>query len=130
VGVERLLLLEELEVSGAPLLTDLTSLPGHLPSLRSLKFETCGGITSLALLARRSELEALSVANCGPIETLTPLREMQNLRRLYLYESTRVADGDLTPLLALNGLEDLRMMNRKHYVPTVGEVKSALGIGK
>jgi hypothetical protein len=40
-----------------------------------------------------------------------------------MYESTRIADGDLTPLLRLTRLIDLRMMNRQHYKPTVADVK-------
>jgi internalin A len=45
-----------------------------------------------------------------------------------MWESTRVADGDLAPLLQLQHLRDLRLMNRKHYRPSVAQVKEKLGM--
>jgi internalin A len=53
---------------------------------------------------------------------------MTRLQRLHLYESTRIADGDLTPLLTLTGLRDLRIMSRSHYRPTVADVRTQRAI--
>jgi hypothetical protein len=50
------------------------------------------------------------------------------LTELYLYESTRIVDGDLEPLLELRRLRDFRMMNRKHYLPSVSEIIDRLGL--
>ena len=50
------------------------------------------------------------------------------LERLYAYESTRIGDGGPKPLLQLTALRDLRMMARRHYRPTLDQVKSALGL--
>jgi hypothetical protein len=39
-----------------------------------------------------------------------------------------VADGDLTPLLGLAQMRDLRIMNRRQYVPSMRDVKDHLGL--
>ncbi len=38
---------------------------------------------------------------------------------MFLYESTKILDGDLSPLLDLPDLIDVRLMNRRHYNPPV-----------
>jgi hypothetical protein len=59
---------------------------------------------------------------------LHPIAGLTELTGLHLYESTRIVDGDLEPLLGLRNLRDLRIMNRKHYKPAVAEVKGRLGL--
>ena len=51
---------------------------------------------------------------------------MTDLQRLWAWESTRIADGDLTPLLGLGSLTEIRMKSRNHYRPTLAEVKHQL----
>ncbi|WP_281256258.1 hypothetical protein [Phycicoccus duodecadis] len=41
---------------------------------------------------------------------------------------TTIDDGDLTPLLTMPRLHDLRMVNRRHYAPSVTQVRAQLGI--
>lgn len=41
------------------------------------------------------------------------------VRQLHLYESTRIIDGDLRPILSLPQLQELRLASRRHYSPQV-----------
>jgi internalin A len=128
LGIESMTALGNLWIAGAHKLTDLASIPSVSRSLRELRFDTCGGITSLDDLASQRALSALSVANCGNVDSLRPISSLTDLTKLYLFESTRVVDGDLKPLLGLRNLSDFRMMNRKHYRPSVDAVKQTLGL--
>ncbi|MEU8234392.1 hypothetical protein AB0C12_32800 [Actinoplanes sp. NPDC048967] len=119
--------LTSLEIFAAPGLQDIEEV-GRLTALRHLWFRGCGGITALDDLATSTGLTELAVANCGPIASAGPLGGLTGLTRLNLSESTRITDGDLRPLLGLHHLQDLRMMNRRHYVPPLAAVKAALGI--
>ena len=127
-GVESLPLLEFVWLAGAPGLTDLADLASCKDTLTELRLDTCGRITTVDDLAQLVNLTTLRVANCGPIASLAPLVGLTRLEKLYLYESTRVMDGDLSPLLQLTRLTDLRMMNRRHYEPTVANVRIRLGL--
>ncbi len=62
----------------------------------------------------------------GEIPTLAPLGGLVNLERLYLYDSTRVTDGDLSPIARLPRLKDFRMQNRRGYVPSVNQVQEVI----
>ena len=53
---------------------------------------------------------------------------MTRLEHLWAWESTRITDEDLTPLLPLSNLKDLRMMPRKHYRPTLAKVGTQLSL--
>jgi len=128
LGIEGMTALDRLSVAGANRLTDLSSLPSVSSSLRDLRLDSCLDITSLDELSSLQALSTLWVANCGNIDSLLPIGSLTHLTTLYLYMSTRIVDGDLEPLIGLRGLRDLRIMNRKHYRPTVGAVGKALGL--
>ncbi|MGI8878963.1 MAG: hypothetical protein ACR2KJ_00295 [Jatrophihabitans sp.] len=115
---------------GAQRLDDLASLSSIEPRLRELRFETCGAIANLGDIAHQTNLRELWLANCGPINSLSPIGALTELGALIAYESTRIADGDLSPLLQLGNLARLRMMNRRHYRPTVAEIKAMLKINE
>jgi internalin A len=129
-GIQSLPALAEVGIFGARRLDDIEALARRdAPSqLVSLDLESCSGIVALDALAVHHELRNLGVGNCGPVASLQPLGGMTSLQRLWAYESTRIGDGDLTPLLGLGSLTDLRMKPRKHYRPTLDEVKSQLGL--
>jgi len=44
----------------------------------------------------------------------------------HAWGSTRVEDGDLSPLLRLSHLSEIRMRDRREYRPTLAEVKEQL----
>ena len=127
-GIDAFPLLEKLGIYLARGLSDLSDLasasaPRHL---RELQLESDRGITRLDEIGTATNLEFLNISDLRDIESLAPLGNLKLLDTLYAYETTRVADGDLTPLMRLPSLKDLRMMNRRSYSPSVGEVKARL----
>jgi hypothetical protein len=75
-------------------------------------------------------LRRLDVSEGGIIESLKPIADLRLLEQLYLYGSTKIADGDLTPLLGMTRMRDLRIMNRRHYVPSTQIVQARLGLAR
>ena len=71
-------------------------------------------------------LRELDVSESGSLDSLGPIAGLTGIQRLYLYGSTTIADGDLTPLLSMTRMRDLRMMNRRHYRPTVDGIRAQL----
>ena len=130
-GIDAFPLLEKLGIYLARGLSDLSDLasasaPRHL---RELQLESDRGITRLDEIGTATNLEFLNISDLRDVESLAPLGNLKLLDTLYAYETTRVADGDLTPLMKLPSLKDLRMMNRRSYSPSVGEVKARLSSG-
>lgn len=97
-----------------------------LPDLRVLSLQTCKRIETLDGVAGCTSLTQLDVANCGDIASLAPLAGLRELERLGAWESTRVLDGDLSVLLSLPRLREVRMRDRREYRPRVGEIEAAL----
>ncbi len=128
LGIEGMVGLADVWVAGAHKLYDLASLASVATSLGSLRIDTCGGLATIDDIGALRRLSELWVANCGDIDSLHPIAGLSEVTVLYLYESTRIVNGDLEPLLGLRNLSDLRMMNRKHYKPEVAEVKRQLGL--
>lgn len=127
-GVEAFGTLRHLSIQGGTKLADISALGGSstLRSLRVLTLETCRKISTLESLTEGVNLRFLNMGNCGELDSLAPVSGMQNLESLYLYESTNILDGDLSPLLMLPNLIDLRLMNRRHYTPQAPEVNRLL----
>lgn len=123
-GIAMLSDLTELEIAAAPLLDDLSEL-GAQP-LRRLWLQDCGAIHSLDAIAVVTSLRSLSVSGCGPIESLGPLTALDHLEVLYAWGSTRVVDGDLTPLTRLPRLAELRMRDREEYRPRVSDINAVV----
>jgi Leucine-rich repeat (LRR) protein len=107
----------------------LTSLVevSELPHLAALDINTCRRLGALDSLAGAHGLKSLHVANCGDIESLAPLETLTGLETFYAWESTRVADGDLSVLLRLPRLRTVAMMSRPEYRPPLQEIEARLG---
>jgi hypothetical protein len=110
----------------APRLQDTSDVAELAESLRELKFDACPGITALDDLEPLVHLRVLGISDCGDIESLAPVRSLKQLGVLYAWGSTRVVDGDLSPLAALPRLKEVRMRDRRNYRPRVAEVAAAL----
>jgi len=125
-GVEALEHLQELHVFRAPL-NDISALAnaGHILDLR---FGSCPTVDSLAAMRSLMNLRRLEVSEAGSIESLAPLADLHQLEKVDLHGSTRITDGDLTPLLGLTHLTDLRMMNQRAYSPSVATVRKRIGL--
>jgi len=113
-GIEGNNRLQELEIALATRLSNIQALEG-MRSLRRLSFDTCKKIGDLQVVATLEGLEDLIFGNCGEIESLAPLRGLESLRRVVFYESTKIKDGDLSPLESLPALESVAFQNRRHY---------------
>lgn len=97
-------------------------------TISELHLDVCKKISTFEDVAFAKNIRFLSVANSGDFPSLTPLTGMPKVRQLHLYESTRIVDGDLRPILSLPQLQELRLANRRHYSPQVGEIERQLGI--
>jgi hypothetical protein len=122
-GIDEMPNLIELCVFGARELDDLSPLAAVADSLEQLEFETCLGITSLDAFAALTKLSFVGVNDCGRIASLQPLRGLVQLRVFLAWGSTRIEDADLSPLLDLPNLAEVRMRERREYTPSVAEVR-------
>ena len=93
-----------------------------------MSFETARRLDSLDDIAKLVRLSHLGIANSGEIRSLAPVSQMTELSTLYAWGTTRIADNDLSPLLGLTALTDLRIRPRSSYNPSVAEIKTALSI--
>jgi hypothetical protein len=141
-GLERLTIKEAPHLesfSGVAGLADLRSLSillarslrdvGDASDLRSLdrfELQDCNRITTLEDAEPLQNLRFLGVSNCGRIDSVTPIEKLVQLEILCAWGTTDIVDRDLSPLLRLPALREVRMRNRRGYVPTVTEVAASI----
>jgi internalin A len=121
--------LPELAVFGVFLarrLRDIGEVAGLASSLRRLELQDCPAIDAIDDVESLVHLRFLSLSECGDIASLAPIEPLQQLETLYAWGSTRVLDGDLSPLARLPRLREIRMRNRRGYNPGVADLVSAL----
>lgn len=124
-GLENLPFIQTLGVYLAKNLSDIEQL-AQATALERLALEGCKRIHSISSLRHCRELRSLNLGECGDLASIAPLGELSKLEEVRLFGSTRIADGDLKPLLSLPRLRELRMMERRSYEPSVKEVQSRL----
>ena len=129
-GIESMPWLDHLGIYLAPLEDSTALARAASPVLTELHLASCRRITSLEDLSQLTALRTLDVSEGGSIESLEPIAGLLHLERLYVYGSTNIADGNLTPLLGMPCMRDLRIMNRRHYAPSAQEVKARLGLAE
>jgi len=135
-GIARLDNLEWLTLLGGPM-RDLTGIEGlkqlnflRLGDLRSLQvidpieglanleglmIQVCRRITDISAVGALTNLRRLDLNDCGNIQSLKPLASCHRLEWVGFYGSTRITDGDLSPLLGLECLRDTSFQDRRHY---------------
>lgn len=103
----------------------LASLEGieSLKRLEELEINTCRAIRDLDALRHLSQLRVINLNNNGKISNLKPLEHLDKLETVNFYESTDIADGDLSPLTRLPRLSRSSFKNRKHYSHRREELK-------
>jgi len=116
-GIDDLTDLAEVRIQGAPRLRDISQLRWLGDCLVELWLEGCRGLGALDDIEPLARLRALYIGDCGPIESVAPLADLQQLEHLSAWGTTRVVDGDLTPLVGLPGLREVRMRDRREYQP-------------
>jgi internalin A len=125
-GLADLRALSTLEVGLARELVDIDYLSDVGSSLRKLKFETCLSVDELESVASLPGLHFLGINDCGRVQSLHPLRGLQELRAFHAWGSTHVSDGDLSPLMSLPRLSDVRMRGRAEYKPPLSVITASL----
>ncbi len=106
-------------------LQDISDVAG-VTSLRELEFEDCPALDTIDGVESLVNLRFLGLSECGDIESLVPIGSLEQLEVLYAWGSTRIVDGDLTPLARLPRLKEVRMRDRRGYKPRVADLVSAL----
>jgi hypothetical protein len=126
-GVEDFPWLAELGVFLAKDLQDISALQrAPSPVLKTLQLGTCRRVSEIGPVAACSGLRFFELSDGSEIPTIAPLAGLDQLERLYLWGSTRIADGDLRPIAALPRLNDLRIANRREYTPSVQEIQEII----
>jgi Leucine-rich repeat (LRR) protein len=87
----------------------------ELVRLEKLEVNTCRKIVSIKEISSLANLRELYLDNMGDIESLKPLESLRKLRCLTFVGSTKIADGDLSPVLKLQNLEKISFQNRSLY---------------
>ena len=124
-GIEAMHDLAGLRVLRAPRLEGIGSIRA-LSQLEDVQFENCPRLTTLEDLRHLRRLRILAFADCGPIDSLDPIGGLDGLEIVHLWGSTRILDGDLTPLTHLPGLRELRIRPRRAYRPAVTSLPAAV----
>lgn len=125
-GIGSLPDLEVLRIIGARRLRDIADVADLEATLREFELEGCQSLSAIDDVASLVNLRFLGVSDCRDIESLAPIKELENLEELYAWGSTRVVDGDLSPLAHLPQLREIRMQDRRAYRPRVAELQSSL----
>jgi hypothetical protein len=124
-GIEAFPDLRFLFVGLARELSDLDAVTALARSLEELEIETCLGVTAIDPIGELTNLRFLSVSDCGRIDSFRPLASLTELDALYAWGSTRVLDADLTPLLTLPKLRQVRMRDRREYRPRIRDIPTS-----
>jgi len=74
------------------------------------------------------ELTDLWLVDCGEVQSIAFVRNLENLSSFGANGTTKVVDGDLEPLLELRHLRKVAIARRRHYRPKVPDVYERLGI--
>lgn len=125
-GIERLHSLQGLRLLALRRLSTLDGIESLASTLTDLELDTCRRVHDLRPIGSLMCLKVLGVLNCDDIDSLLPLEGLTELERFYFYESTKVADGDLSVLLRLPKLRDTSFANRRGYSHTREQIAEFL----
>jgi hypothetical protein len=125
-GLGNLPDLAALTIVGARRLHEVDEVGELSASLRELKFEECPRIDAIDVVEPLVGLRFLGVSESGDIASLAPVGSLAQLETFYAWGSTRILDGDLSPLARLPRLKEIRMRNRRGYKPPVGELAASV----
>ena len=111
--------LRHLELSYAPMLTELIDLPSQLDEV---ELDSCKRVGSLDALASCRSLRILRALRCGVVPSLGFVRSLPALEQLRL-NGTTIEDGDMTPCLRVGAVH---FNNKKHYSHTLKQVQAGV----
>ena len=99
--------LESVTVRDNSELTDISGLSGAV-NLRWLQISDCTALSDISVLEKMTQLEHLSLRHTAAND-ISFVQNMRKLETLDLYKSTEIKD--LSPVLVLTQLKELRIMN-------------------
>lgn len=124
-GLSALHKLEVLRLMWAVRLSDLSELAAVAGTLTELRMERCRSVRSLDDFRTLKRLKRLEFSDGPTIPSFAPLADLRDLETLHLWGSTRPEDNDLSPLLNLRALKDLRIKERREFQPPVAQLPGA-----
>jgi len=124
-GLGNLPDLAALTIVAAPRLHQIDDVAELAASLRDLTLEGCARIDAIDVVEPLVGLRFLGISESGDIASLAPIASLTQLEACYAWGSTRILDGDLSPLARLPRLNEIRMRNRRGYKPPVGDLAAA-----
>jgi hypothetical protein len=124
-GIEALTALTDVALRDDRALVTLEPLGTAPCRLRKLWVQRCRKVTSIEAVRGQPDLEYFDVTEGGRIDSLGPLAGLHKLRRFLFYESTVIADGDLSILLRLPSLTDTAFANRRGYSHQNDEIEAS-----
>jgi hypothetical protein len=125
-GLGNLPDLAVLTVVGAPRLHEIDEVAELWASLRELEFEECARIEAIDVVQPLVGLRFLGISESGDIASLAPIGSLTQLETFYAWGSTRVLDGNLSPLARLPHLKEIRMRDRQDYEPRVMQLAASV----
>jgi hypothetical protein len=125
--LENCIYLKSLNLSLFPKLNDLNGLT-NLLDLKILHLESFSILEDIEPITFLHQLESLALVSCPKIKSVKPLLKLKKLIFLYLWEKTKIYDGDIRCILALPNLKELSFLNRRNYNLKIEEVSSILGL--
>ena len=125
-GIEQLSNLTLIDLFQCTALNSIAHLSGANRNLHSIIFDTCKKIDDIEVIETRADLVYLALNNCGPIQSLSPIRYCTQLEEIYFSDSTNILDGDLGVLLKIATLRSTSFANRRHYSHSREQIQGAL----
>lgn len=125
-GAEDLSSLTTIRVAGARELHDLSSLATLDGSMIEVDIQACLDLNALDDLSGLHKLRFLGANDCGRLASLTPIASLEKLVVFHGWGTTRIEDNDLSPLVQLPLLSEIRMRDRRDYNPRVSELQKHL----
>jgi hypothetical protein len=122
-GVAALGALKVLSLRDDQGLADISALAAMDHSLDELELHLCHKVNDIVSITRHSALRRLSLIDCGNLPSLAPLAGLAHLEEFYFYGTTKIADGDMTPILGMPALRKIAFASRRHYSHAVADIE-------
>ncbi|MCG2798358.1 MAG: hypothetical protein L6367_07440 [Cellulomonas sp.] len=119
--------LRALGLHGLPRLVDLSPVE-EVRALRWLSIESCRGLADISATAAMSRLQYLAFEDCPSLASIGPLAHHVALERFVANGSTKIADGDLSPLASVPHLRMMIIPERRGYHPSPVDVALEMGL--
>ena len=123
--IQRLSSLKRLELHYCTKLENDNGLTGISNTLEHLHINQSKKLHSLDEISKLKNLKVLCLNNCGPLESISFLRNLPNLID-FRFVDTNILDGDLTPIIDHPSLKSVGFFNKRHYNNTREKIDNIL----